>query len=616
MSVHEGSIGLDGCGVIVLRTPDDSGRIAVEKILDQLDSGREGRWSLSATDHRRPGDALVSLGVDQTSDSPPQGYRLTIGSSGIEITGRDSAGLFYGAATLVQLLQTTPLHRVPFLEIDDAPTICRRGVMLDVSRDRVPTMETVFGLVDLFASWKLNELQLYMEQSFAYVGHEAVWGDESPFTPAEIITLDAYCRARHIDLVPNQNTLGHLHKWLENPRYEHLAENFPYEPITVAPHVMHRGEPFWGDVPYSINPNDPDAVRLVESLLDELLPNFSSRTVNVGLDEPFDLSMGRSAGAGDPVDLYLRYVDHLYARLSARGYDVQMWGDFVAEHPESAHRLPDDIVVVDWGYWATHPFRDRAQALSAAGRRFSLATGTNAWCSLGGRTFDTIEHMRAATDAAIEFGAEGILITDWGWFLHGTYQQHPISFPGFLLGAGESWSPEASRIVDVRRALSAFAFGDADGPLGPLLWELGEVCPGGGRAIVDNSPLYWAMREDLAWIREHCTVDAPTLIATLDDLARFDAVVDAAEIRTSDGWALREELRVTIRLQRHGALRALLALTDDGSEATALRRRLADDLPGLVGAFSENWIRRYRVAGLAGTASRISSLESDYRDES
>jgi hypothetical protein len=33
--------------------------------------------------------------------------------------------------------------------------------MLDVSRDRVPTMATLFHLVDLLAEWKINQLQLY-----------------------------------------------------------------------------------------------------------------------------------------------------------------------------------------------------------------------------------------------------------------------------------------------------------------------------------------------------------------------------------------------------------------------------------------------------------------------
>ena len=40
--------------------------------------------------------------------------------------------------------------------------------MLDISRDKVPTMETLFDLVDLLAGWKINQFQLYTEHTFAY----------------------------------------------------------------------------------------------------------------------------------------------------------------------------------------------------------------------------------------------------------------------------------------------------------------------------------------------------------------------------------------------------------------------------------------------------------------
>ena len=35
--------------------------------------------------------------------------------------------------------------------------------MLDISRDRVPTLATVMDLIDRLAGWKINQFQLYME---------------------------------------------------------------------------------------------------------------------------------------------------------------------------------------------------------------------------------------------------------------------------------------------------------------------------------------------------------------------------------------------------------------------------------------------------------------------
>ena len=84
--------------------------------------------------------------------------------------------------------------RLPCLEIYDFPRFEQRGYMLDVSRCRVPTMETLKHLVDVLARLRYNQLQLYMEHAFAYEGHETVWEDASPYTPEDIQALDGYLR--------------------------------------------------------------------------------------------------------------------------------------------------------------------------------------------------------------------------------------------------------------------------------------------------------------------------------------------------------------------------------------------------------------------------------------
>ena len=96
--------------------------------------------------------------------------------------------------------------------------------MLDISRDKVPTMATLFSLVDLLAELKINQLQLYTEHTFAYRNHPAVWAKASPMTGDEILQLDQYCRERFIELVPNQNSFGHMEQWLKLPQYRDLAE--------------------------------------------------------------------------------------------------------------------------------------------------------------------------------------------------------------------------------------------------------------------------------------------------------------------------------------------------------------------------------------------------------
>ena len=100
----------------------------------------------------------------------------------------------------------------------------RRGLMLDISRNRVPTMATLHRLIDALQALKYNELQLYTEHTFAYADHETVWQNASPLTASEILELDGYCADRGIELVPNQNSFGHMERWLKHADYKQLAE--------------------------------------------------------------------------------------------------------------------------------------------------------------------------------------------------------------------------------------------------------------------------------------------------------------------------------------------------------------------------------------------------------
>src|SRR5438552_10530044 len=73
---------------------------------------------------------------------PPQGYRLEIMPAKVLIAAADDAGAFHARQTLKQILRH---ETVPGLRIEDTPDFAVRGVMLDISRDKVPTMATLYG---------------------------------------------------------------------------------------------------------------------------------------------------------------------------------------------------------------------------------------------------------------------------------------------------------------------------------------------------------------------------------------------------------------------------------------------------------------------------------------
>ena len=416
----------------------------------------------------------------------PQGYRLHVPPAGpVLIEGHDPAGIFYGVCTLAQVLeQTGPSRQIPCMEVQDWPDIAARGVMLDVSRDKVYSMETLYELVDRLAGWKINQLQLYTEHTFAYRNHPEVWQHASPITGEEILALDAYCRERFVELAPNQNSFGHMHRWLTFPRYADLAE------IHGEIHMP------WGTLngPFSLAPEHPGSLALINSLYDELLPHFSSRILNVGCDETFDLGQGASReicaqrGTGQ---VYLDFLLKIYESVHRRGFTMQFWGDIILQHSELVPLLPRDVIALSWGYEANHPFDREGAAFAASGVPFYVCPGTSAWNTLAGRTHNTLGNLLNAAENGLKHGAIGYLNTDWGD--HGHWQTPPVSYLGYAAGAGLSWCVESNRANPWAEAVSRFAFDDPTGVMGQVAYNLGNVYRAVGLEPSNSSALFWML---------------------------------------------------------------------------------------------------------------------------
>ena len=547
---------------------------------------------------RHVADAVeLTESVDDAS-LPRQGYRLTIAEDGVRISAADEAGAFYGRATLRQLRHQSERHHLPEGVVEDWPDVAVRGVMLDVSRDKVPTIATLEALIDRLASWKINHVELYMEHTFAYSGHEDVWRDASPFTAEEIRALDAFCQERFVELTPNQNCLGHFERWLRHDRYK---------PLAIRPEG-------WTDArgrvrpPTTVEPTNPASLELMASLLGELLSAFSSRRVHVGLDEPWELPDERF---GD----YLSYVSALRARPELDGRQALMWGDIVASHPDDLASIPDGVTVCEWGYEDGHPFAERAALLAAAGRPFWLCPGTSSWNTLVGRWSNMVGNIRGCVEVAVDAGAEGVLVTDWGD--NGHLQYLPVSEPGFAWGAALSWCLEANASIDLEAVLSAHAFDDPTGGVAAALRLLGDAHRRVAPQVPNNSILAMHLYRPRFRMGEGVTegLRDEDLAAVLASIAEARELLGSADVRRDDGARVVAELDTSARLLALLVQDARARLAAGGTlEAVDAdtRTALAVELDGLVDEHRRHWLARNRPGGLDDSARRLTDLHAAY----
>ena len=565
--------------------------------------------------------ATIVLSVVAGLDVAPEGYRLSIDDQGATLAGRDPAGLFYGVQTL---LQWTALHMqattvvgvagsrpepLAGVVIEDWPDFPQRGVMLDISRDKVPTMETLGKLIDLLASWKINQLQLYTEHTFAYPGHEVVWRDASPILPEEARELDALCRERFIDLVPNQNSFGHFHRWLIHPPYQSLAEC----PEGIEHPFSDTREP------YGLCAVDPGSIELLAELYEKLLPNFQSGLFNVGLDETFDLGLGRSFDAcreHGKEEIYLRFLEQVHALVRTHGRSMQFWADIIIERPDLLPRMPaDHIVALEWGYEPDHPFDEHQTRLQQAQIPFLVCPGTNSWNSISGRLPEALKTIEKAARSGYEHGALGLLVTDWGD--NGHLQPLSTSFAGLLAGAAAAWNVEGcisqARITDL---LGGHVFADHTGNTARAAVALASAHQACGALPRNSSALFWLLIApgDTLEHQRYQGLSTGGIEQSRQQIDDALALLASAAPTSSDGEIDVRELRWAGRLLRLACDLATARLALDNAAplqavAPEIRHSLSDQLEPLRLEHEAIWLARNRPGGRLDSLERLERLQ-------
>ena len=435
---------------------------------------REGEYFLpvkAACDKLVTFYKLIREGLSgvRLAENPQYGkeeYSLTVDENGLELGFSCDEGLFRAATSLWQMAKRGG-GRLPFVSIHDKPEIGRRGYMLDISRGKKPKVDTIKRMIDFLASLKYNELQLYMEgECFKYAAYPKETADFDCLTPEDVKELDAYCRERFIDLVPNQNSFGHMYTWLKKPEFHPMG--------------LYEDE---NDIASTLNPLLPESFEFMKNIYASLLPYFSSEYVNIGLDEAYGLGKYQieeyCRKKGKDV-VFMEWLNKLNDHIrDTYGKKVMFWSDMVYNYPQSYHMVPKDAIALEWGYELIQSQRMTAHCIDYknAGVRYYVCPATNTHACFTGRMDVTTFNIRTCAELAVEYGAEGILLTDWGDSGHPQswiWSMNPIALCGqygWNTGAkqdGETF--KADFIRDAERYVDEYFFGGT--PLSRQLYRM------------------------------------------------------------------------------------------------------------------------------------------------
>jgi hypothetical protein len=413
-----------------------------------------------------------------------------------------------------------------------------------------------------------------------------------------------------------------MERWLAHDSYRHLAET-PDGWQTRDGHRMPPGV---------LSPGD-ESLDFVASLWRELLPNFTSRRVNISCDETWELGQGRSRAAVEArgrARVYLDFVVRILEVLHGEGCEVLFWGDILRNHGELVSELPrDGTVALAWHYEAPVApgdlpsavlerlaefgvtpeslagFSGHVGAFADSGLPFWVCPGTSGWNSLLGRLPNALGNLGDAADVGLARGASGYMITDWGD--NGHLQPLSVSLPPLAFGAAQAWCRATNRTLELTPLVDRYLFADASGELGAALEALGGVYARTGLFTPNGSPLQSALGAGgrLGSFGEASDPGLRDVLTTLDDAER---AIARARPACGDGSLVQRELTQAIRLARHGAWR----IARDAGFASPGDVELRRDLQEALEEQRACWLLRSRPGGLERSVRRLEATVAGY----
>ena len=500
---------------VVLAEPRSAdNRFAVEDFLSDaretadlnLRIGGSARRSILVGELDRP--RIVSALKKARATIPPgldgEGYVLTVTADQIVVGGQTEAGTFYGLQTLKQLVRGNGRNAfVPGVQIADWPAMRWRAVSDDISRGPVPTVEYIKRQLRTFAAYKLNMHSFYMEHTFHSRAHPLIGPAGGSLTSDEIRELVAYARRYHIELVPEQQTFGHLHKALKLEKYNELAE-VPY-----------------GDV---LSPQQEGSYKLVADWYRELDELFPGKFFHIGADETFELGEGQSReiarqrGVGA---VYFEHLNRVREVLKPHNRRLMFWGDIALSHPELIGNVPKDLIVMNWQYAPREEFDSRIKPFKDAGLDQFVCPGVHNWNQIFPNVDSASKNIvNFVRDGQIN-NAMGMMNTTWDDDGEALFE---MTWHGIVLGAAASWQEQPLNVAEFNDDFDWAFFRNEGSEFMDAIEALGKVNSQLG--INQSDEFFWRDPFNAGFQRQ-----ASTLKIQLQDMRRSVEQADESLLR-------------------------------------------------------------------------------------
>ena len=286
------------------------------------------------------------------------------------------------------------------------------GVMIDCSRNAVPSVPALKTFLDMISKMGYNCAMLYTEDTYEIPTEPFFGYKRGRYTLSELSELDEYAKSIGIELIPCIQTLAHLNAIF---RWDPYKKNL----LDIAD-IMMIGE--------------ERTYELIEKMFKTLSQTLTTRKIHIGMDEAHYVGLGKfldQNGFGDRYELLLSHLSRVCDIAKKYGYETLMWndmffrlaqnGDYRTDEnlefpPEITEKIPENCKMVYWDYYAERAEIYRAMMESSQKLSDNIWFAGGAWCWGGFTPHNklSIRRNKTALPVCVEKGVKNVLLTMWG----------------------------------------------------------------------------------------------------------------------------------------------------------------------------------------------------------
>ncbi|MGN1077794.1 MAG: family 20 glycosylhydrolase, partial [Candidatus Gallimonas sp.] len=314
------------------------------------------------------------------------------------------------------------------------------GVMLDCARNAVIRPEQAKKMIVTCALLGFNYFELYVEDCFEVDGEPCFGYMRGRFTKAELKELDAFASLFGVELVPCIQTLAHLARIF-----------FHWKEYTAF--IQDKGD--------VLLVGEERTYRLIENMIKTCRECFSSRRINIGMDEAFDLGQGKyfeKHGFVPKNTIIREHLAKVVEICKKYGFYPSIWADMFYDNLKNGEydKVSKDAKLIFWEYWCEEKkyYDDMFDLLERSGADYAFAGGATKWISFAPHNKESELRMKIQFDSATDHGVNDYLLTCWGD--DGAEAAHFSVLPCFCYLAMLNLGLDEGYLQNVCRAISGY----------------------------------------------------------------------------------------------------------------------------------------------------------------